>query len=117
MGEIDLTKEIMSALREYTDDVVEKIEMSANELADKGVKMLKEKSPKDTGEYAKSWAKKKEKDGPVIHNKEHYRRTHLLEHGHAKVDGGRVPGIPHIGPVEKQLIEEYEKEIEKAVKG
>lgn len=116
MGEIDLTKEIMSALREYTDDVVEKVEKSADEISKKGVKLLKEKSPKKTGEYARGWGRVKTKGGYIIKNKK-YQLTHLLEKGHAKVDGGRVPGIPHIAPVEEQIVEEFVKEIEKAVKG
>lgn len=116
MGEIDLTKEIMSALREYTDDVVEKVEKSADEISKKGVKLLKEKSPKKSGEYARGWSRVKTKGGYIIKNKK-YQLTHLLEKGHAKVGGGRVPARVHIAPVEEQLIDEFVKEVEKAVKG
>lgn len=116
MGEIDLTKEIMSALREYTDDVVEKVEKSADEISKKGVKLLKEKSPKKSGEYARGWSRVKTKGGYIIKNKK-YQLTHLLEKGHAKVGGGRVPARVHIAPVEEQLTKEFVEAVEKAVKG
>ena len=40
---------------------------------------------------------------------------HLLENGHAKRGGGRVPGKTHIAPVEQELIKQFEEQIEKAV--
>lgn len=112
----DLAKEITKTVRQYTDEVVEKVEMSADELSQKGVKLLKERSPKKTGEYARGWGRVKTKGGYIIKNKK-YQLTHLLEKGHAKVGGGRVPARVHIAPVEEQLIDEFVKEIEKAVKG
>lgn len=112
----DLAKEITKTVRQYTDEVVEKVEMSADELSQKGVKLLKERSPKKSGEYARGWGRVKTKGGYIIKNKK-YQLTHLLEKGHAKVGGGRVPGIPHIAPVEEQIVEEFVKEVEKAVKG
>lgn len=112
----DLAKEITKTVRQYTDEVVEKVEMSADELSQKGVKLLKERSPKKSGEYARGWGRVKTKGGYIIKNKK-YQLTHLLEKGHAKVGGGRVPARVHIAPVEEQLIDEFMKEVEKAVKG
>lgn len=111
-----LADELVSAIKEYTDEVVEKVEMFADELSQKGVKLLKEKSPKKTGEYARSWGRVKTKGGYIIKNKK-YQLTHLLEKGHAKVGGGRVPARVHIAPVEEQLIQEFVEAVEKAVKG
>lgn len=59
-----------------------------------------------TGAYAKSWTWKmvEEKLGEygVVYNKEHYRLTHLLEHGHVIRNAygtyGRTAPRPHIKP-------------------
>ncbi|PGZ44101.1 hypothetical protein COE56_30465 [Bacillus anthracis] len=113
----DLATEITKHLQEYTNEVEEGVEKAQMEVAKEGVKTLKGLNhPKLTGEYRKGWRAKKMDEGVVIHNAKHYQRTHLLEKGHAKVNGGRVPGIPHIAPVEQKANEEYMKRVEKVVK-
>jgi hypothetical protein len=52
----------------------------------------------------------------VVHSKNRYQLTHLLENGHAKRGGGRVRAIPHIGPAEEIGIRELEERIERALK-
>lgn len=112
----NLANEITKALTEYTDEVVEKVEESADRRTKEGVKLLKENSPKETGEYAKSWSRKKQKGSYIIHNKK-YQLTHLLEKGHAKVGGGRVAPRVHIKPVEEKIVEGFIKDVEEAIKG
>lgn len=72
--------------------------------AKEAVELLHAKSPMKSGEYAAGWSYKPVQAGPVkgyvVYNKDHYQLTHLLEKGHAKVNGGRVRAIPHIKPVE-----------------
>ena len=112
-----LANEIAKALQAYSDEVVEGLEGAKETAAKNAVKKLKKRSPKKTGEYARGWRARKMGSAWVVHNATNYQLTHLLEHGHAKRGGGRVPGIPHIGPVEKEAIEEYVKETERVIKG
>jgi hypothetical protein len=113
----DLSKEIAKALAEYTNEVTEGMEKAKEEVAKETVKVLKRTSPRLTGDYAKGWRTKKVGTAQVIHNATDYQLTHLLEHGHAKVNGGRVPGIPHIGPAEEKAIDEYTKRVEQVIRG
>ncbi|UNP78291.1 HK97 gp10 family phage protein [Bacillus nitratireducens] len=106
----DLTRE----LQRYANVVEEKLENEIDEVADIAVNKLRQSGPKKTGAYRKGWRKKKEGNGVVIHNRKG-QLTHLLENGHAKVGGGRVPGEVHIRPVEEYVIDELPKRIERAV--
>lgn len=112
-----LANEISKALREYTTEVEEGLEEVKKEVAKEGVKQLKKTSPKLTGDYAKGWRVKRVGTAQVIHNATNYQLTHLLEKGHAKRGGGRVPPKIHIAPVEENAIEEFEKRVEKVIKG
>jgi len=113
----DLSKEISKALSEYTAEVTEGLEEAKEKVAKDTVKHLRSLDhPKLTGDYAKGWARKKVGTAEVIHNRTDYQLTHLLEKGHAKRDGDRVPAIPHIGPAEEKAIEEYVSKAEKVIK-
>ena len=41
-----------------------------------------------------------------VHNKEHYRLTHLLEYGHIAKNGKRVGARPHIAVVDEWAVDE-----------
>lgn len=45
-----------------------------------------------------------------------HRLTHLLVHGHAAKDGGRVPGNPFLHNALDQVIPKYMEEVEDALK-
>lgn len=111
-----LADEIMHCLNEYTDEVIEALDKAEESLAEEGVQELKKTSPRKTGKYARSWTQKKFRTKHVIHSKKpRYRLTHLLEHGHAKRNGGRVAAITHIKPVEDKLMKEIPKKIKEAL--
>ena len=117
-----LAAEIAKGLAEYSQDVVEKVNVSSEKVGKAAVKQLKSTSPKKSGKYAKSWAVKTEPGvgqphKRIVHVKApHYRLAHLLEYGHAKVGGGRVEGRPHIRPAEEQVIKDFVQEVEEAIK-
>ena len=119
-----LAAEIAKGLADYSQDVVEKVNVSSEAVGKAAVKQLKQTSPKrpGSGKYAKSWTMKTEPEvgqphKRIVHVKApHYRLTHLLEHGHAKKGGGRVEGKPHIRPAEEMVIQEFMQEVEEAIK-
>ena len=123
MNDIDIGAAIMKELQNYSNDVVEKVNTSSKEYANKLKKELQENSPKKTGDYKKGWKVKQVYNSHtlsryVVHNATDYQLTHLLEFGHA-IKGGtrRVKPIPHIGPAEEKIVNEFLAEVEKAIRG
>ena len=116
-----MADEIAKMLTEYEAAIVKNVDASGKTVADKGAKQLRQTSPKRTGKYAKSWGVTREDSSfgenakYIIHNKKHYRVAHLLEHGHVMANGKRTKAIPHIKPVEEQVIREYEKKVREAI--
>lgn len=114
-----LTDAIMKELLQYAEVTTENVKEGTKKVTKEAVKELKATSPKQTGDYAKSWKSKTKSENShsintVIYAGDgQYRLTHLLEKGHAKRDGGRVEGQPHIAPVEKLCIDKLMEEIKK----
>lgn len=122
MSDIDIGTAIMKELGTYSNDLVERINVSSKECANKLKREIQENSPEKTGDYKKGWRvrqvyKSHTLSQYVVHNATDYQLTHLLEFGHA-VKGGteRVKPIPHIAPAEKKVVGEFMNEVEKAVK-
>lgn len=102
----ELEVEIVKELKAYSNEVAEGIKKAVNDVAKETVRTLKTTSPRDTGKYARGWTFKVEFESPEdirvrISNRTKWQLTHLLENGHAKVNGGRVDGKPHIRPAEQ----------------
>lgn len=103
----DLTNAILGELRKYRDDVDEVVVEAVDKTTQQTVSTLRKTSPKLTGDYQKGWRSRLVKDEQgryvkEIYNKTDWQLTHLLEHGHAKTGGGRVPPVKHIEPAERQ---------------
>lgn len=123
----DLANEISKALTDYIGVTEEACERGVIETADEAVKELRSAHPSGSGEwsswdrYNSGWTYKKDKGKikkgllAIVHNQKYYRLTHLLEKGHATVDGGRTRAFPHIAPVEQKaeslLLENIKKGI------
>ncbi|MFK4375265.1 hypothetical protein ABH948_000661 [Bacillus sp. RC218] len=110
----DFASEIARELQRYTNVVEEELMAAQEEVADVAVDKLKQNSPKKTGGYRKGWRKKKDGKSVVIHNTKG-QLTHLLENGHAKASGGRVPAQVHIRPVEEYVIDELPRRMERVI--
>ena len=115
-----IDKAINEALDDFYNVCVTDIQESAKVAAKQAVKELKAKSPKgNTGEYAKGWtsAQKKTRTGvsATVYNKDRYMIAHLLEYGHAKVNGGRTAPQVHISPVEKSAGEKFAEELTRRI--
>ena len=106
----DLANEIMAGLQEYAELTDDAMKTAVKKTATTVKKEIAANAPKDTGAYGKSWTAKKIKENShtlqmAVHSKSHYQLAHLLEKGHAKRNGGRVQGKPHIAPAEEHGAE------------
>ncbi|PHD85480.1 hypothetical protein [Bacillus toyonensis] len=120
MASIDsLANDIARELQRYGKEVEEKLEVEKEEVADNLVNDLKENSPKSESQggrkYSKGWRKEKEGNAFIVHNALKPQLTHLLEKGHAKVNGGRVPAIVHIAPAEEKAVNDFSERVERAI--
>lgn len=99
--------QLADILDEAEKTVEKKSENIYHQAALEAEHVLHAKSPrrKSGGEYAAGWAVRPWQEGStkgyMVYNRDQYMLTHLLEKGHAKVNGGRVRAIPHIRPVEE----------------
>ncbi|MBQ3503677.1 MAG: HK97 gp10 family phage protein [Oscillospiraceae bacterium] len=111
-----LADALAEELRGYSEEVTEAVKESVDSAGKECVKILKKTSPKDTGDYAQGWRKRKAYESKSdlrveVHNETDYQLTHLLEDGYAHVTGGRVDGKPHIGPAAEQASVLLEKDV------
>lgn len=109
-------------LVEFGDEVYNAMSEVIPEVSREATKELKSASPYQirTGKYNKGWKDKTEKKNvtvtATVYNDKQYRLTHLLEFGHAKVNGGRTRAFEHIAPVndavEEKVIKKLREKIE-----
>ena len=117
----DLAKEVMRGLDEYADVTTEQVKKAVRKAGNTVRKEIQQNAPKNTGNYAKSWAVKKVRESShtlelVVHSKNRYQLTHLLEFGHCLRNGGRTRTMPHIAPAEEEGIEQLERQIERSIR-
>lgn len=111
-----LAIEIEKILEDYGENVQQNINDIVGEMSKKGAKTLNQQSGQtfDGKKYRKSWTTQVE-TGRTSAQGTIYSKIpglpHLLEHGHAKRDGGRVDGRTHIAPVEEALAREFEQKV------
>lgn len=115
-----LAAAIADALEEFQEETMQDVKISVRDAAKVCVESLKETSPrrekKRENPYSEGWRSKVAYESGTdirvqVYNKTNYQLTHLLEDGHAKVSGGIVSGIPHIGPASEKASEKLEKDV------
>lgn len=121
----EFADKLTGILDKYGEEVTENMQDILRETAAAGKAQLKKSSPRSRvslsrKHYADNWAVREEisrlSASETLYNKSPtYRVAHLLEHGHAKRGGGRVAAIPHIKPVEQQLISTVENRLRRAI--
>lgn len=117
----NLSKAIISAIEDYGDAVNGQLDGIVRKVATTCRKSIQENSPVKTGAYRTGWAVKYGQALPtsssaIVYNKRVPGLAHLLENGHALVNGGRVEGKPHIAPAADRAADELVKRMKEAAK-
>lgn len=121
-----LTKEIMDSLNDYKNSTVESVKNAAKDAAKEALNELHNAHPAGSEKYGswdaynRDWAMRENKENGytvsvVVHNRKHYRLTHLLEKGHALRQGGRTKAFPHIAPAEEQAEKTFMEKVKKGI--
>lgn len=119
----DLGAAIAKELTLYSDTVVGLVNARSEEAVKALVKKTKATAPKRTGDYRKHIAGKllKQSRGGNTYvwyvKPPDHRLTHLLVHPHETPNGGRTTPDPFLQNALDDVIPEYEKSIEEAIKG
>ena len=117
-----LAEAVMEGLTEYADLASDKVKKAVKKAGNTVKQDINSSAPVRTGKYARSWRTKTTKETSqslevTVYSPSRYMLAHLLEHGHAKRNGGRVRAIPHIAPAEEHVEEELLQYIEQALRG
>lgn len=115
-----LSKEVIKELKTYAKVTTGKVKEAVKNAGKTAKEEINVTAPKRTGAYAKSWAVKTVKETEnaltlVVHSKNKYQLTHLLEYGHAKRGGGRVEARAHIKLAEEKAVKSFEEKIREAI--
>lgn len=105
---------IMEGLLEYAELATDTMKDCVKKAGNTVKKETRANAPVKSKRYQKSWAVKRQKETGstlevVVHSRNRYQLTHLLEKGHARRGGGRVVAIPNIAPAEEKGIRELEE--------
>lgn len=118
----DMADAIMEEMEKYADLAADSLKEAVKETAASIHKDIQSGAPADTRKYKKSWSVKNVREDSesidlVVHSRNRYQLAHLLEHGHAKRNGGRVAARPHIAAAEERGSEKLAEAIKEKLKG
>ena len=111
-----LADAVMEELTEYNALAQETMKKAVTKAGQTVRKEIQSGAPVRTGKYAKSWTAKKTRESSTrlevtTYSPSRYMLAHLLEHGHAKRNGGRTRAFPHIAPAEEAGEKQLEADI------
>lgn len=109
-------QEIMENVSDSVKGILKEASLDAAESTCRQVKSHSMQFKSRRHVYANSWGVSAVRDGYVVHNKRHYRLTHLLEHGHDVSNqwgatGKRAGAHPHIAPAELEGVQKFIDEV------
>ena len=115
-----LATAVMEELNQYAKHSTKEVKQIVDEVAKATKDEIQANAPHKSGKYSKSWAVKKMNENStrlnvVVHSRNKYQLTHLLEFGHAKRNGGRVSARPHIEQAEQNAVKLMEEKIQEAL--
>ena len=118
----NMAEAIMKELDNYSELASDGVKDAVKDAAKTVKGQIQDNAPVKTGAYKKSWATKNTAESAnrleiTVYSRNRYQLAHLLEHGHAKRDGGRVSARPHIAAAEAAGIEQLEQEIARCLRG
>ncbi len=118
----DFDKEIEKELMLYSEEITDQVKKINDDVMKTLVKNTKKDANKRTGAYAKAITSKRTKETKrtrvntwYVKDPE-YRKSHLLEKGHATRNGGRTKAYGFISKNEQIAVKNYEKRVEEAIK-
>ena len=111
-----LADAVMEELTEYNKLAEETMKKAVIKAGQTVRKEIQAGAPERSGKYAKSWRTKKTRESSrvlevTVYSPSRYMLAHLLEHGHAKRNGGRTRAFPHIAPAEEIGEKQLEADI------
>lgn len=109
----DAVSDVLTEYSKLADETMRKAVADAGKTVRNAIK---EGAPVKSGKYAKSWSVKNTKIDShalevTVYSRNRYQLAHLLEHGHAKRNGGRTRAQVHIAPAEEKGMEQLERDI------
>ena len=115
-----MAEAVMEGLLEYAELAADVMKDCVKKAGNTVKKETQAGAPVRTGKYKRSWAVKRQRETSntlevVVHSRNRYQLTHLLEKGHAKRGGGRVKAVPHIAPAEEKGVRELEEGIKRGL--